>query len=69
MAEILHLTDYDPRHCDARQVLLEAMEMNPQSVIVFAFGPEGITVCASASIDRLKIIGALEAAKMKIWQD
>lgn len=52
---------------DARSLLGKAMEMEFESVILFGFKQGRIYVQSSAHPDILKLIGALEAAKLELW--
>lgn len=51
---------------DARDVLSDAYELGAETVIVFAYKDGDIYIRSSASADRLKLIGALEAAKIMV---
>lgn len=56
------------RREEARKVLTWALEQNFESVIIFGYDETGITSRTSEYSGRLQIIGALEAAKIKIWE-
>jgi len=53
----------------AKGILEVAASMDPETVIVFCYRDGVISVAASEYEDSLQIIGALEAAKMEIWND
>ena len=53
----------------AQSLLKECAEMEPIGVIIFAYLPDRkIFSKHSGYINKLEILGALEAAKIDIWQ-
>lgn len=67
MADLIRI---DGRHIDdAKALLEEAAGMEFESVIVFGMRDGQIFVSSSAHRDTLKLIGALEAAKIHLWQE
>lgn len=52
----------------AALTLRDAIASGFDSVIVFGFKDEQIFIQASEVEDKLRLIGALDAAKMQIWE-
>lgn len=73
MSQILKLvpppSSLEQRKADARAVLSDANELGAETVIVFAYKDGDIYIRSSAYVDRLKLIGALEVAKIKVWNE
>lgn len=53
---------------DANKVLEDCKSYGFESVIVFGFRDERVLTKTSKSISVLTLIGALEAAKRKLWE-
>lgn len=53
----------------SKQVLQEAIDMNPDTVIVFAFDGSKVHIKTSGIHSNLELMGALEAAKQQIWSN
>ena len=51
----------------SKEVLDAAASIEPETVIVFCYKDGLVSVLMSECVDTLKLIGALEAAKMAIW--
>lgn len=66
MKKVVSLPSVSERH-GVEEMLKRATDSGFESVIVFGFKDGRIHVLNSASIRRLEIIGALEAAKLMTW--
>ena len=52
---------------EARDLLLEIIKQNYTELIVFGFQGSDIFVHTTGLVSKLKVMGALEAAKQEVW--
>lgn len=53
----------------SEQVLKEAIDVKPDTVIVFCFVAGRVHIKTSCIHSNLELIGALEAAKQQVWSN
>lgn len=53
----------------SEQVLQEAIDLKPDTVIVFCFVGSRVHIKTSGIHSNLELIGALEAAKQQVWSN
>jgi len=59
----------DPEDEEIRAMLADAAEMGFRTLIVFGYKDGVIHTMSSPSADRMRVIGALEAAKHHLWEE
>lgn len=65
MSKISSITE--PVDNEVKDIIESIKELNPESLIVFALKDKQIHIKSCRVNDTMKVIGALEAAKMQLW--
>jgi len=67
MSNISNITE--PVDNEVKEIIESIKELNPESLIVFAFKNKQIHIKSCRVNDTMKVIGALEAAKIQLWNE
>jgi len=66
--KVLHTEKSDIRQ-ETKNILEEALSLEFDSVLIIGINDDGVHLQQSKSIDTLKAIGMIEAAKLQLWSE